>query len=57
MKSKIFFIELDFIKKKEILKLYLSYIIFIAISSIVFSFLYVNKFPDQIDNNKDIILI
>lgn len=57
MKSKIFFIELDFIKNKEILKLYLIYIIFITISSIAFSFLYVNKFPDQIDNNKDIILV
>jgi hypothetical protein len=56
MKSKIFFIELDSIKNKEILKLYLSYIIFIFISSIAFSFLYINKFPDQIDNNKDIIL-
>jgi hypothetical protein len=57
MKSKIFFIELDFIKKKEILKIYLGYIIFIAISSIVFSFLYVYKFPDQVDNNKNIILV
>jgi hypothetical protein len=57
MKSKIFFFELDFIKKKEILKLYLIYIIFITISSIVFSFLYVNKFPNQIDSNKDIILV
>jgi hypothetical protein len=57
MKSKNFFIELDFIKKKEILKLYLIYIIFITVSSIAFSFLYFNKFPDQIDNNKDIILV
>jgi hypothetical protein len=57
MKSKKIFIELDFIKKNEILKLYLCYIIFITISSLVFSFLYAYKFPDQIDSNKDIILL
>ena len=49
--------SLTLLKKKEVFILYLIYIILITISSIIFTFLYFNKFPDQIDNNKDIILV
>jgi len=43
--------EIDLIKKKNLLKIYLVYISFIVICSIIFSFLYISRFPEQIERD------
>ena len=41
--------EIDLIKKINLLKIYLVYISFVVICSIIFSFLYIQRFPNQIE--------
>jgi hypothetical protein len=43
--------EIDLIKKINLLKIYLVYISFVVICSIIFSFLYIQRFPDQIESH------
>jgi hypothetical protein len=43
--------EIDLIKKINLLKIYLVYISFVVIYSIIFSFLYIQRFTDQIESH------
>jgi hypothetical protein len=54
---KLLFTEIDFLKKKTIFKLYLIYIFFIIICSVVFSFLFIDRFPWIIEKNSYDIII
>jgi len=54
---KFLFTKIDFLKKKTIFRIYLIYIFFIIICSIIFSFLFIDRFPWIIEkNNYDIII-
>jgi hypothetical protein len=54
---KFLFTEIDFLKKKNIFKIYLIYIFFVIICSIIFSFLFIDRFPWIIEKNSYNIII